>query len=101
MASVHDYLDTIRTHYDALRDVYHIQRIGIFGSTARGERTPTSDIDVLVSFTQPPSMFRFLELERHLSELLKERVDLVTERALKPRMRPEVLHDVVYAETER
>lgn len=101
MEPLTDYLDTIRVHYDELRDVYHIQRIGIFGSTARGEQTPSSDIDVLVSFSDPPSMFRFLELEHRLSALLKRRVDLVTERALKPAMRDEVLRDTVYAETER
>lgn len=101
MQPLTDYLDTLRVHHDELRDVYHIQRIGIFGSTARGEQTPTSDVDVLVSFSDPPSMFRFLELERHLSGLLKRRVDLVTERALKPAMRNEVLRDTVYAETER
>lgn len=100
MKPLNDYLDTIRVHYDELRDVYHIQRIGIFGSTARGEQTPTSDVDVLVSFSDPPSMFRFLELERRLSELLKRPVDLVSERALKPRLRESILEDVIYAETE-
>ncbi|MBI4434491.1 nucleotidyltransferase family protein [Candidatus Uhrbacteria bacterium] len=100
MKPLTDYLDTIRVHYDELRDVYHVQRIGIFGSTARGEQTSSSDMDVLVSFTEPPSMFRFLDLEERLSDLLKRRVDLVTERALKPAMRERVLRDTVYAEAE-
>jgi len=67
-----------------LKSQYHVATLEVFGSFVRGEQTETSDLDVLVSFTQAPSLFQFLELEDYLSELLGIKVDLVMRNALKP-----------------
>lgn len=72
--------------------------IGVFGSTARGEATSSSDIDVLVRFAKPKSLLTLIALERQLAAALGRPVDLVTEQSLHPYLRPAVLRDlqVVY-----
>jgi len=59
------------------------ERIGIFGSFARGEETETSDLDLLVSFRNSFGLLQLVRIERELSELLGIKVDLLTERSLK------------------
>jgi len=61
---------------------FDAKRIGIFGSVARGEETPTSDLDLLVSFKQSLGILQLVRMERELSELMGRKVGLVTERAL-------------------
>ena len=62
---------------------YNPQKIGIFGSVARNEETPESDIDILIKFGDVPSLFEFVRMENDLSEILGRKVDLVSEGALK------------------
>jgi len=82
---------------DILRDKYFVREIGIFGSVARGEQTPVSDVDILVEFSQPVGFFVFLDLEDFLSHTLGKKVDLVTKRALKPAVKDQILRDAIYA----
>ncbi len=76
---------------------FHVNRIGIFGSVARGEQTEASDIDILVEFSRPVGFFTFIELEEYLSRCLDAPVDLVTPDALKPVIRDQVAAEVAYA----
>ena len=78
-----------------LKDNFHVKSIGVFGSYARGEEQPDSDVDLLVEFDEPIGLFRYIDLEDHLSELLGVKVDLVTRNALKPRMGRGILAEVV------
>lgn len=91
------YITLIHEHRDTLRDKYLVREIGIFGSVARGEQTASSDIDVLVEFSEPVGFFVFLDLEDFLSRMLDRKVDLVTKRALKPAVKDQILKDAVYA----
>lgn len=72
--------------------------VGIFGSTARGKATLDSDVDVLIRFARPKSLLALVALERQLAAALGKRVELVTEGALHPYLRDNVLRDlqVVY-----
>ncbi|MDD2215265.1 MAG: nucleotidyltransferase family protein [Eubacteriales bacterium] len=74
---------------------YNIKKIGVFGSYARSEAKEGSDIDMLVEFSEPVSLFTFVELKEHLEEILGCKVDLVTEKALKPRIRERILNELV------
>ena len=65
----------------------------IFGSFVRETQTANSDMDILVSFTKSPSLFRFLELEYFLSELLGVKVDLVMRNSLKPNIGRRILSE--------
>ena len=75
---------------------FHVKRIGIFGSYARGEQTEASDIDILVEFSAPIG-WEIVDVKDYLEQLLELRVDLVTIPALKPQYRDRVLGEVVYA----
>lgn len=62
---------------------YQPNRIGIFGSVARGDDNSTSDMDILVSFKQTFGLLTIVRMERDLSNIVGKKVDLITERALK------------------
>ncbi len=72
---------------------YGVDQLYVFGSFARGEETPKSDVDLLVRFVRPVSFFTLLDMEEALSELFGRPVDLVTERALSPYFRPHALKE--------
>jgi len=80
---------------------YHVRELSVFGSLARGEMRPDSDIDLLVEFEEgaPVGLWEFGSLEKELQTLLGRSVDLVSKRGLKPRARPFVFRDaqVLYA----
>lgn len=87
--------ESLRQHLPALARRYHVASLGLFGSHVRHENRADSDLDVLVTFTEVPSLFRLVELENHLSDLLGVRVDLVMRDALKPEIGRRVLAEVV------
>jgi len=63
---------------------YNVAKVGLFGSLARGDYGPASDVDLLVEFSEPLSLLQLVALERQLAEVLKRKVDLVTRKALSP-----------------
>jgi uncharacterized protein len=67
----------------------------VFGSYVRHAARESSDIDLLVSFSDPPGLLRFVELENFLSARLGVKVDLVMRDALKPRIGRRVLAEAV------
>jgi len=75
---------------------FRIKEIGIFGSRVRGEERKKSDVDILVEFYEIISLLDFVALERELSELIGEKVDLVMKSALKPRIGKNILREVMY-----
>ena len=75
---------------------FKVKEIGIFGSVVRGEDTETSDVDILVEFEEPIGFFKFLELEEYLSDLIGRKVDLVSKKALKPRIGKHILKEVAF-----
>ena len=77
---------TLRQHLPALRDEYGVASFALFGSYVRGDERPDSDIDVLVTFDDPPGLLGFVALENKLSDLLDHPVDLVVRESLKPRI---------------
>lgn len=67
----------------------------LFGSVARDEARPDSDVDLLVELDRPSSFDRFMELKLYLEDLLQRRVDLVSARALRAALRPVVEREAV------
>lgn len=78
-----------------LRNKYRIKDISIFGSVVRREESDISDIDILVDFSEPIGFFAFLELEEFLEQLLGRKVDLVSRKALKPKIGERILKEAV------
>lgn len=89
------YLAILHTHKSILQNQYHVQEIALFGSVARDEHKDSSDIDVLVEFSEPVGFFTFIDLENFLSKLLEKKVDLVTRRALKPIIKNQILKEAL------
>jgi predicted nucleotidyltransferase len=70
-----------------------VRTLFLFGSVAREEATPKSDIDILIDFDPRKGLFNFMGLKNYLEELLKHEVDLVTKAALHPALRKKILHE--------
>ena len=87
--------DAIRRNLHYLSDEYQVDSLGLFGSYVRGEQRPDSDLDVLVSFSRPPSLLKFMKLESFLTETLGVKVDLVSRDALRKRIGARILSEVV------
>lgn len=68
--------------------------VGLFGSMARGDATPESDIDLLIRFDHRKSLLALIRLERELSAALGRKVDLLTEAALSPHLRDRILSEL-------
>lgn len=95
MKSINTIKKLIEKNKDNLRP-YHIKSLGIFGSYAWGRARNNSDIDILVDFSETPSMFKFIQLERKFSQILGIKVDLVTRNALKSLIKKDILQDTIF-----
>ena len=67
-----------------LREQHHVRTLEVFGSFVRGEEKRDSDLDLLVTFDETPTLFSFVALENQLSDILGVKVDLVMKDSLKP-----------------
>ena len=74
---------------------FGVQRLALFGSVARDEARPDSDVDILVEFNRPVGLFTFLEVKEHLEQALGRRVDLVTRAGLKRQLRDRILEEAI------
>lgn len=72
-----------------------VTRAGLFGSVARGEATPESDVDILVELNEEASLLDFIGVKLDLEDVLERRVDLVQYDAIKPRLRDRILGEEV------
>ena len=70
---------------------YGVRRLRVFGSSARGEERPDSDVDLIVEFGRPAGFVELIRLERLLAEIFGRPVDLTTEPGLDPYIRDSVL----------
>jgi len=62
----------------------------------RDEHNKESDVDILVEFSKPVGFFKFIDLEDYLSNILKRKVDLVTNKSLKPAIKDQILKELIY-----
>ncbi|OBS31697.1 DNA polymerase subunit beta [Tepidimonas fonticaldi] len=74
---------------------FGITRLALFGSTARDQARADSDVDVLVAFDGPASAERFFGVQFYLEDALACPIDLVTEKALRPELRPYIERELV------
>ena len=87
-------LRILSAHRSELQRQYGVHSLGLFGSVARDEAGPDSDVDLLVEFDRPIGL-RFFELQDYFESLLHCREDLGTPQSLKPRMRDRVLAEAI------
>lgn len=86
---------TLKEHMPELAERHKVRSLGIFGSYVRNEAKSTSDVDLLVEFSETPDIFKFMDLEADLTALLGQKVDLVTRPALKGNRGNRILREVV------
>jgi predicted nucleotidyltransferase len=87
--------DKLRRLKPMLNKLYHVDKIGYFGSYSRNEQEQNSDIDILVRFRKPIG-WDFFDLQEFLEKELELKVDLVSEKALKEQLRQIILNSVKY-----
>jgi len=90
--SLDELITKLKKHLPYLSKKYHVHTLELFGSYVRGEKEG-SDLDLLVTFTQAPSLFRFIEMENYLCDLLNVKVDLVMKDSLKPAIGERILEE--------
>ncbi|MEZ4708090.1 MAG: nucleotidyltransferase family protein [Caldilineaceae bacterium] len=85
----------LRSTLPLLRQQYHIKSLSLFGSYVRNEQRPDSDLDLLVTFQEEPTLLQFVELENKLSDILGVKVDLVMSDSLKPAIGAVILKEAI------
>ena len=95
MKSLEEIRMILKKHKSIIEKRFKVKEIGIFGSYIRGEQKDISDIDILVEFYEPIGFFAFLDLEEYLTGLFNTKVDLVSKKALKPRIGKYILQEMI------
>lgn len=88
-------LEILRQELPKLKKEYSIETLEVFGSYVRAEEQTTSDLDLLVTFSELPSLFKYIELENRLSDLLGVEVDLVMKDSLKPAIGKRIISEAM------
>jgi predicted nucleotidyltransferase len=88
-------ISRIRRHRAELTKL-GVKSLSVFGSVARGEDQPGSDVDILVEFRGRATFDRYMDTKFYLEELLGRKVDLVTPKAIKPRMKQYIMQDLIH-----
>jgi predicted nucleotidyltransferase len=89
-------LQILKARQAKLRREYHVKSLRLFGSVARDEARPSSDVDLLVEFSRPVGLFQLIGLKQYLETALGCPVDLGTPDSLKPILKEEVLREAVH-----
>ena len=75
---------------------FKVKEIGLFGSYLRGEERPNSDLDIVVTFSQPVSLLDLVKLENYLTSLTGIKVDVVPKKDIRPELKKEILGQEIY-----
>jgi predicted nucleotidyltransferase len=89
-------LKLLQAHKAKLAEEFGVIRLALFGSTVRDTATPNSDVDILVEFDGPATSARYFGVQFYLEDLLGQPVDLVTEKALRPELRPFIEREALH-----
>jgi len=93
--SLEKILEILRQQIPILAERYNVETLEIFGSYVRSEQKKDSDLDVLVTFTEDPSLLTYIAIENYLSDLLGIKVDLVMKDSLKPKIGQQILREAI------
>jgi predicted nucleotidyltransferase len=87
-------LEEVKKKITPVLEEYGVEYAGVFGSVARGQATPESDVDILVKLGRPTGMFKYMRLISSLEQSLSKKVDLVTENSLNKFVKPYAMADL-------
>jgi len=87
-------LDFLKEHKEEFKKKYQVDTIGLFGSYARDEATPQSDIDLLVEM---PSKFDlYYDFKEYLEDIFKKNIDLGMKKSIRPLIAQSIKKDIIY-----
>ncbi|MGE0332587.1 MAG: nucleotidyltransferase family protein [Ramlibacter sp.] len=89
-------LDLLTRHKPELARRFAVRELSLFGSTARDAAGASSDVDLLVAFEGPATSAKYFGLQFYLEDLMGCKVDLVTDKALRPELRPYVEREMIH-----
>ena len=89
-------ISVLKDQKENLEKEFGVKSLRLFGSVARDEATSSSDVDLLVEFNRPMGYFGLFSLQNYLEKLLDCSVDLGTVNSLRPRIKENVMKDLVY-----
>lgn len=95
MASQTAILEQVHAVLPLLRSQFNVTGLSLFGSLARNQAKPESDVDLLVTFTDDASLFDLVRLKQYLEETLHLSVDVVPKESLRSELREQILKDAV------
>jgi predicted nucleotidyltransferase len=93
--SLNKVLGELRLILPTLKQDFNVDGLELFGSYVSNKHNNNSDVDILVTFSKTPGLLKFIELENHLSDYLKLKVDLVMKNAIKPSLINYILPDAI------
>lgn len=93
--SLEKILEILRQQIPLLAERYSVEQLEVFGSYVRAEPNKDSDLDLLVTFKEVPSLLTFIAVENYLSDLLGVKVDLVMKDSLKPKIGEQILREAI------
>ena len=89
-------LKVLKDFKNEMQKKYHVKKIGLFGSFLKGKQKKESDIDVLVDFKEDADFFDLVGLGLFLEEKLKQKVDIVPQKALRKELRKVIFKEVSF-----
>jgi predicted nucleotidyltransferase len=95
--SLEKVLESLRQQLPMLAERYSVDTLEVFGSYVRSEQKKDSDLDILVTFKEVPSLLKFIAMENYLSDVLEVKVDLVMKDSLKPKIGGQILREAISA----
>jgi len=96
VTSLEEIKEVIERHRPELKSQFHLDKIGVFGSYARGDQKKRSDIDFLVTFDKDISLMELGGLYSFLQDTMGRRVDVVHKDDIRPEFRDSIIRDVLY-----
>src|SRR6266545_6352656 len=93
--SLREILKILHQQVPILTERYSVEALEVFGSYVRDEQRKDSDLDILITFKEVPSLLTFIAIENYLSDMLGIKVDLVMKDSLKPKIGQQVLHEAI------
>jgi predicted nucleotidyltransferase len=86
-------IDKLKELEPVLREQYGITRLRVFGSVARGEAEPGSDVDLIADFEPVPSLFQWMDYRQAMKDEIGAPVDLLTERSIDHYLKKQILSE--------
>lgn len=96
MKKISEIKKILAEHKPELIEKFKVKEIGIFGSYLQGKEKPTSDLDILVTFSEPVSLLDVVKLENFLTSLIGIKTDVVPKEDIRPELKKEIVKQAIY-----